>query len=165
MNEETKIDPQHQKSRTFLRTVGPVLIVLGAALIIWGAITMFSPAWSSRGGFSETSRSMFGGFGMCAGGGVCLFVGITMTMLGYLGRVARHVSAEVAPVAKDTFNYVAEGTQQAVGDLAGAIGQSLRGAAPPPSAAPPAARVRCLKCNADNPAGAKFCSQCGAHLL
>ena len=75
-----------------------------------------------------------------------------------MGRVARYQAQQIAPVAKDTFNYMAEGTQEGIKTVVGAIGEGLRQGGPGGS---PQTMVRCHKCNALIEAEAKFCSQCG----
>ena len=62
---------------------------------------------------------------------------------------------------KDTFNYLAEGTQEGVKTMAGAIGQGLREGG---LGGGSQTVVRCHKCNALAPAEAKFCGQCGQAL-
>ena len=69
-----------------------------------------------------------------------------------MGKVARYMAQETAPVGKDTFNYMAEGTSEGVETLAGAIGRGLSAAG---------AVIRCHKCNAPIPADTKFCGGCG----
>jgi hypothetical protein len=54
-----------------------------------------------------------------------LFVGIVMCMFGFLGALARYQAGEVAPVGKDTFNHLAEGTKGGVQTVATAVGAGL----------------------------------------
>ena len=54
-----------------------------------------------------------------------LFVGIVLCLFGFQGAIARYEAGEIAPVAKDTFNYLAEGTQEGVRTIAAAIGGGL----------------------------------------
>ena len=54
-----------------------------------------------------------------------LFIGIVMCMFGFMGALARYVTAEQAPVAKDTINYMAEGTQDAVRTVARVAAQGV----------------------------------------
>lgn len=95
MSEETKIDPQHPSTRRLLRTLGPILVGIGLLLIIVGMVGFFS----SFGSFEPPHYFWCGFLGM-----PLLFVGIVMCQLAFLGTVARYVSAEAAPVHKDTFN-------------------------------------------------------------
>jgi membrane protease subunit (stomatin/prohibitin family) len=85
-----------------------------------------------------------------------LFAGAVCCQFGFMGRVSRYVAGEVAPVQKDTFNYLAEGTQQGVRTLAGAVRDGL--------AAGKSAAAECSKCHAANEPDAKFCAHCGAEL-
>jgi hypothetical protein len=54
---------------------------------------------------------------MALGGAMCQF--------GYLGDVARYVSAETSPVAKDTANYLAEGIQPGAKAVAKSIAEGV----------------------------------------
>ena len=152
--EERKIDPRHSGVRAFLRVVGPLTAMAGLVFAIVGFASFFSA---------------FGSFGppryfWCAFVGLPLMVvGIGMTAFGFMGAVVRYQAGELAPVGKDAFNYLAKGTKDGVKAVAGAIGAGL--------AEGTGARgtqektvLRCHKCNADNDADAKFCSQCGAAL-
>ena len=54
-----------------------------------------------------------------------IFVGIVMTKMGYLGKVARYTSQELAPVGKDTFNYMAKETKEGVADMSEAFFEGM----------------------------------------
>jgi hypothetical protein len=54
---------------------------------------------------------------MCVGSAMCMF--------GFVGAFARYIAAEQAPVAKDTLNYMADGTQEAVKTVARAAAQGV----------------------------------------
>jgi hypothetical protein len=77
-----------------------------------------------------------------------------------MGAVGRYMAGEMAPVAKDTFNYMADGTQDGIRTVARAVGEGLGlrdgGGA--------ATVVLCHRCNGENDADAKFCSECGAPI-
>jgi len=151
MSEERKIDPKHREIRDRLRVIGPVLIVVGGLFAAVGVIDFFMA---------------FGGAGQprlfwCVFVGMpILFLGLAATMYGFMGAVARYQAGEIAPVAKDTLNYVAEGAEDGVRTVARAIGEGLGAAAQGTDAAP----VRCHKCSALNDADAKFCDECGTAL-
>jgi hypothetical protein len=146
-----QIDPGHNTTRDTFRVMGPVVALTGVGFMIVAFVNFFHA---------------FGGHGQpelfwCFFIGVpLLFAGGVMTSYGYMGKVMRYTAQEMAPVGKDTFNYMADGTREGVKTIASAIGQGLHegglGAAP--------TMIRCLKCNAPSPADAKFCSQCG-HAL
>ena len=148
MDEETKIDPRHSNTRQFLRKLGPLLAGAGLLLMVIGVGSFFA----SFGTF-EPPRYLW----CCFLGIPLLAVGLGMTQFAYLGAFARYVAGEAAPVQKDTFNYLAEGTKEGVKTLATAVGEGF--------AAAGRTQVRCRKCNHGNDADAKFCKNCGASLV
>ena len=75
-----------------------------------------------------------------------MFVGAVCSMMGFGGALARYHAGEDAPVATDTFNYMAEGTQDGVRTVASAIGDGLRGETRKTDGADPA----CPDCGASN---------------
>ena len=196
--EEERIDPGHQSTRGGLRGLGGVLLAGGALLLCFGVYRMFSPAWADQGNpsegfmegrrsfdevsrrtrdeFHDTGATMFSGFAMAAGGMICLAVGAVLLKMGYMGRVARYVAGEVAPVASDTVNYVAGSTRQGAHDLAEAVAGGINDALHPHAAAPappqPApsqtvasqAEKTCRECGARNAPSSRFCAQCGKPL-
>jgi len=152
----SEIDPQHSAKRSVLRTVGPLVMAVGGLFLAVGMISFFS----SFGSFSSGPPRYF----WCAFVGMpILFVGLVLTKFGYMGSVARYMSGEMAPVGKDTFNYVAKGTQEGVEAVAGAIGRGLASGQGADLGQTEVA-VRCHKCNEENDADAKFCNECGAAL-
>ena len=159
MYNKGEIDPGHRGPRNFFRAVGPVVAVIGLILIVVGIGSFFSKAAK----FGDPSDE-FGPpkYFWCVFVGIpVLFVGLVLSKFGYMGKVARYVAQEIAPVGKDTFNYMAEGTKDGVRTVAGAIGEGLREGMSGESGAP---SVRCHKCNALVDEGAKFCSDCGTSL-
>jgi hypothetical protein len=191
--EEERIDPGHQSTRGGLRGFGGVLLAVGALLLCFGVYRMFSPAWTDHGnpseGFMEGRRSIdevgrrmhddfrddaatsFSGFAMVAGGMICLAVGGVLLKMGYMGRVARYVAGEVAPVASDTVNYVAGSTRQGVHDVAEAVASGIHDALHPQGAAPAANTAVasqtdkfCRQCGARSAPSSHFCGECGKPL-
>lgn len=146
------IDCQHQQTRSTLRLLGPCIAGVGLVFLIIGIGSFFSS---------------FGSFGppryfWCAFVGMpLLFVGGVLSKFAFLGSMTRYMANEVAPVGKDTFNYMATGTKGAVRDLASAVGEGLRSGVP----AQASEVVRCHKCNEANDGDAKFCKNCGEALL
>jgi membrane protease subunit (stomatin/prohibitin family) len=76
-------------------------------------------------------------------------------MFGFMGAVARYQAGEIAPVGKDTFNYMAHGTQGGVRTMASAVGAGLAEGAG-------GATLACPACGHPNDEDAKFCDDCGA---
>jgi hypothetical protein len=146
MNDEEKLNPGHSSTRGVLRVVGPLLVAVGLIFTIAGIGSFFS----SFGTF-EPPRYFW-----------CAFVGLPLVALGvaiskyaFMGGLFRYVAGETAPVAKDTFNYMAEGTQQGVRTMAAAVGEGLRGSG---------TELHCGKCGQPNDPDARFCQKCGASL-
>jgi hypothetical protein len=152
MSDESKIDPGHSSSRQFLRIFGPTTAVLGLLLTVIG----FGSFLTSLGSH-EMPRYFW-----CAFIGLPLLgVGVAMSQFGFLGSFIRYVSGESAPVQKDTFNYLAEGTKEGVRTVATAIGEGLAGGMQKDGYV----GKRCLTCHHENDMDAKFCKNCGAALV
>jgi hypothetical protein len=112
------VSPQHVKTRTALRVAGPAVLALG---VIFTA-TAFIDFALSMNDLSRGSPRLF----WCAFVGMpLLFVGTVLCMGGFLGSVARYTAAESAPVAADTFDYMAEHTQDGVKTVAKAMAQGV----------------------------------------
>ena len=140
--EEEKINPGHEQTRNKLRKAGLICLIVALPL-------MCIP---------------FIGFPL-------MFAGLVMTMFGFAGKMARYQAAEIAPVQKDTFNYMADGTKSGVRTVANAAGEGLTtGFAAGGMAKIASDRrdsqpgVRCHKCNFVETPEAKFCSNCGAAM-
>lgn len=147
---ERQLDPGHTSVRNALRVIGPMIALIGLGFVVVGMVGFFR----AFGSFGPPQHAWCPFVGM-----PLLFVGIVMTSYGYMGKVMRYGAQETAPVVKDTFNYMADGTQQGIKMVAGAIGQGLKEGGLGPGGA--ATKIRCHKCNALNDAGARFCDQCG----
>jgi hypothetical protein len=148
MKDEPLIDPGHRKIQGVLRTFGPFLVVLG---LILSAIGLFS-FFSSFGTFE------FPRYFWCVLVGFPLMgVGLSLSRVGYLGEILRYMSREVAPVSKETFNDLAEGTRPGVETIARAVGEGLR-------AGRREEAKTCPRCQSANDPSARFCNQCGSPL-
>ena len=151
MSEETNLDPQHTSTRTTLRMLGPILAGIGLLLIVIGTASFFA----SFGSFGPPRYFWCAFLGM-----PLLFVGLVMCGLAFQGAIARYQAGEVAPVAKDTINYLAEGTQEGVKTVATAIGEGIAAG----MSGSRKADNRCPRCSHSNDADAKYCKNCGAAL-
>ena len=150
MLEEQRINPSHPSARQFLRVVGPLTVATGLLLTLIGLGSFFA----SFGSF-EPPRYFW-----CAVVGLPqIGVGGTMCHFAFLGAIVRYQAGEVAPVGRDTFNYLADGTRDGVRTMAAAasagVADGLRGNA---------AALRCPQCNHIVDADARFCDDCGAPL-
>lgn len=144
-------DQGQGQTRETLRALGLILTLVGGVFTLVGLGSFFS-AFGSFG----TPRYFW-----CAFIGLPLIgLGTNLMRYGYLGAVTRYVANEVAPVAKDTINYLAEGTEEAMQKMGQAVGQGIAAA----GTATHLPQVRCHKCNHENPVSAKFCSSCGSAL-
>lgn len=142
--EEEILNPGHASKRSVLRILGPIVLLTGIVLMAVGFINFMM----SMGTGSGPPR-LFWCFML---GMPVLFVGIVMTKIGFLGAVARYMAAESAPVAKDTFNYMADGTKDGVRDITTAIREGITGEH---------GSVHCNDCGHENDSEAQFCDQCG----
>jgi hypothetical protein len=144
MNRLDPNDPGHVRLRTALRTAGAIVFCVGLLLAIISAASLMTsdgePRWFWLG---------FVGLPLMFAGGV-------MGMFGWMGAMARFQAREGAPVATDTFNYMADETKGSVKTLAGAAGEGFREGS--------RGTRSCPKCGASNDADAKFCKACGAAL-
>lgn len=147
---EDPIDPGHKGPQNLFRVLGPVVLGLGLFLIVIAFVDFFL-AFGAK---------LFWCFFLAM---PLIFVGGVMCQFGYAGKVARYMAQEMAPVSKDTFNYLADGTQEGVKTVAAAVGQGLA-AGGVALGGKAATKVRCHKCNALAEEGARFCPQCGSPL-
>lgn len=175
-----QINPKHSSIRWILRLIGPAMILIGAVCMIV-AFVDFIKAMNGHG-----QPSLFWLFFI---GGPLLVFGFAVTSMAFMGAVMRYQAQEVTPVATDTFNYMADGTQQGVKTVARAAGSGLAeglaagyaAAGATPTADPAASMasmmaaaaasstalskvILCHKCNAENPDGSRYCNACGAPL-
>ncbi len=151
---DQRIDPGHNRTRKKLRVLGPILLGVGVVfmLIAVGSIV-----------FAFLFKLPAAGIGFLLGffGIPLIFAGSVCCMYGYMGKLTRYSAQETAPVAKDTFNYLADGTQEGVRTVAGAIGQGLREGM---SQNGGESELRCPQCGSGQDSDAKFCDDCGAAI-
>ncbi|HAI10292.1 MAG TPA: hypothetical protein DCM28_01220 [Phycisphaerales bacterium] len=148
--EEEKINPGHTQARNALRVIGPIFLLTGGIFMAIGMISFFS----SMGSFGPPRY-----FWCCFVAGPLLFIGLVTTSYGFMGAVARYTAGEAAPVGKDTFNYIAKGTQSGIRDVTSAIREGLTGEEDQ------SRQIRCSSCQHPNDADAQFCDQCGYRLI
>ncbi len=145
------IDSGHKERRAILRIIGPMVLGTGLLFTVIGIGSFFA----SLGSFSPPRHFW------CAFVGLPLVgVGIAICKFAFMGAVSRYVANEVAPVGKDVVNYMADGTKDAVRDVAAAIGEGISSSHNDREVHV----VRCHKCNESNETSANFCKSCGASL-
>ncbi len=111
--------PWHPKVRRILRIGGPLILLLGLALMGIGLTSFFM----AMGGGGPPRYFWCGIVAM-----PILFVGGVMTQFGYFGAIARYLAAEQAPIACDAVNDMVDGTQDSVRKVAKAVAQGIQDA-------------------------------------
>jgi hypothetical protein len=149
-----QIDPRHREVRAILRVLGPLVLVIGIVLTAIGLISFFSAI-----GTFQAPRY----FGMVILGLPLIGIGVGLTRIGFLGEILRYFSGEATPVARDTFNTMAEGTRHGIETIAHAAGRGFATAVGGGNLAEPDMSL-CRHCQAPNPGNAKFCNQCGTPI-
>jgi hypothetical protein len=133
-------DPRHQSLRNTLRLVGPIIFGIGVVLVVISAASLM-------GGVGNLFFLGFIGLPL-------MFVGGVMCQFGFLGALYRYAASEGAPVASETFNYMADETKESVKTIAGAVGEGLREGM--------GGHKACPKCGARCDVDSRFCKACGA---
>lgn len=151
MSEQEKINPGHRTAVKVLCIVGPVVLALGLICTLISLVDFFS-----AGGPPKLFWLGFVGLPL-------IFAGSVMTMMGFAGKIARFHAAQYAPVAKDTFNYMAEGTQDGVQTVARSIVRGIYEAGTVDKTAADSS-LTCPGCGFVETADAAYCSGCGAAL-
>jgi len=108
---------KHGAARSFLRIAGPVISAVGLILLIIGMASFFLAF--AGGGPPRLFWCAFVGMPL-------LFVGGVLSMLGFMGAVARYTAAEQVPVATDAINDLAEGAQGAVKTVTRAVAEGVK---------------------------------------
>ena len=108
--------PEQDGIRKFLRIAGPVIFLVGLVCAIIAAARLFA----SAGSFDGPHYFWLGFVGL-----PLMFVGGVLSQFGFIGAVARFMAGEVAPVAADSANYVAEETKGAVETVAKAAAKGV----------------------------------------
>ena len=111
-----KINPNHTTQSNILRILGPTILLIGLTFFAIGFISFFL----ALGKFGSPK------FFWCAFVGMpIMFVGLVMCKFAFIGKVARYTAGEIAPVGKDTFNYLAEESKEGISDVAEAIAEGM----------------------------------------
>lgn len=146
MGKDKFIPEEHNKARSFFRVIGPISLIIGISCMIIAFVDFFK----GMQGFGGPSLFWLFFVGM-----PLIFVGFSLSGMGYGSAIAKYEAREYAPVAKDTFNYLAKETASGVNEISKAIQQ---GSAPTPM-------LTCPNCQHQNDFDAKFCDECGEKLV
>jgi hypothetical protein len=160
---------RHDATRNLLRIVGPLVVATGLAFIIVGMVSFFS----SFNSVSQSVRQPWPPLGpppaepegpqyfWCVFVGMPIFiVGLLLCKFAFLGAVARYAAQEIAPVGRDTFNYLASEARPGIRGMASAVTEGIRQGMGQAAGA----QVICSRCHAANDPDARFCKNCGAEL-
>jgi len=147
MGQEPFVTQRHIQIRNTLRVAGPIILLIGLIFVISAVVSLVTSNGEPR-------------FAWLAFVGMPLmFVGGVMTLHGFMGALARYSMREGAPVSAQTFNYMADETQDGIKTTAAALGSGLReGFSPQP-------KIFCTQCGRENDGDAKFCKHCGKAMV
>ena len=145
MKKEPFIPEKHLQMKSLFRRLGPLLLVSGVVCLIIAMVDFFTLDF-----FEEPKYFWLGFVGM-----PIIFIGSIVTYAGYGQDAAKYMSREMAPVTSETFNYIAEETQEGVETVAKAV---QRGKAEVVQA------KKCPNCQTLNKVDANFCNECGASI-
>lgn len=159
-----RLDPDHSTKRRQISIVSVLLFVVGLSVLAYGLMQFSSGFLRPSSEFfadpnrvmDEDRRSGFTGILCMFAGGVTLMFAVRALFYARAGSILRYAAAETAPVAKDTFNYLADETQEGVQKLAGAVAKGRTA-----SGGGEVIKVRCRQCGYLESEDAKFCSGCG----
>jgi transcriptional regulator with XRE-family HTH domain/ribosomal protein L40E len=140
------------RARHGLRVAGWICLGIGLTLLFGGLIAFVS----GFGSFSDFGGGVSGVL-LFGAGGFLTVIGAALLGFGYYGSVARYTAGEVAPVAKDTTNYMLDGTRE---ELSKSIKTAAEALKTPDKESLPV----CPRCGTVNEKGAHYCDHCGALL-
>lgn len=135
-------DNNHENIKRKLRIAGFILLAVGAVFAIIGFVDFFS-VFTSGGGMPRLFWMLFLGLPMVG-------VGIMLLSLGYKREISKYFKNESVPV----INEAADELTPAIKSIKRALKDDE----------PQKDEITC-KCGARNPAGMRFCGQCGKPLV
>jgi uncharacterized membrane protein len=144
---------ENKKAKRVLKIVGFISLILGIILTVAGFISVFNDFNDSGEPFllpHEIPRHRPGNPGLIFLGFPLIFIGGVCLSYAYMGKVARYTASEMAPVAKDTANYMIDGTKDEIIDLISKIKGNTK--------------INCPYCGDENDSDAVYCDYCGRKL-
>ena len=108
-----RINPNHKQQNSALKVIGPIVLMIGLIFTAIGMVSFFSAFGNSSGPPRLFWCAIIGLPITGVGVGICKFA--------FMGKIARYSAGELAPVTKDTFNYMAKETQEGVTDITKAV--------------------------------------------
>lgn len=154
-------EENHQKNKRKLKTVGKILLSIGIVTSITGIILLIL-GFANVGDFSSNIDMvlfMVGGF-LFAIGFAILGFGIQAISFAHAREIGSYTASSVAPVLKETTEYIAPAVNKSVGGLAESISEGIVSG----KAKEKTETITCQECGEKNEKGSKFCSNCGKSL-
>ncbi|NDF13461.1 MAG: zinc ribbon domain-containing protein [Proteobacteria bacterium] len=159
--------PKYQIAKRLVRVLAVLFLVSGGACFFI-AIRSFATPLSERVGIGDFHYFFFAI--------PLLFLGAILAMASSLGSITRFFLSsqretlkdafelkrdamqyhlqEIAPIQKDTINYMVSGTRDSVRDVVSAISEGIRGEG----------TLMCPSCQARSQSSARFCHSCGEKM-
>lgn len=152
---------RHRQIRSGIRIFGIALTVTGGLMILAGCAAFLELLGGDQNGFpGRDHSSAFSRFAFAVFGLPIFCLGLQMLAAGFFDKILRYKANATAPVATDTFNYIARETKDSIGDLARTVADNLSDSAT--TVAHP--HHACQRCGAEVSGDANFCDQCGTRL-
>lgn len=154
-------EENHQKIKGKLKTAGKILLSVGIVISITGIILLIL-GFANFGDFSSNNDMVMfivGGF-LFAIGFAMLGIGIYATFFAHAREIGSYTASSVAPVLKETTEYIAPAVNKSVGNLAESISEGIASG----KAKGKDEAITCKKCGEKNEKGSKFCSKCGKSI-
>ena len=161
MNGKYVNEENHQKVKGKLKKVGKILLGIGIVISIAGIILLIL-GFANVGDFSSNIDMvlfMVGGF-LFAIGFAILGFGIYATFFAHAREIGSYTASSVAPVLKETTEYIAPTINNTVGGMAESISEGIASG----KAKGKAEAIICQNCGEKNKKGSEFCSNCGKSL-
>jgi ribosomal protein L40E len=155
-----RIDDNHNEKRAMFRIIGLLTLIIGAIFLIIGAVDFFSSATTtlSLGPIGDLTVNNGPHLFWCIFVGIILlFIGGVLTGVGFMGSALRYEAAEMAPVANDVINYMADGTKDSIETISKSIHKGI-------SKEDNIELLICSSCSTSNSGDSKYCNNCGALL-
>lgn len=127
---------ENPKLRKRLRVLGVILTAIGGLFMLIAFIDFFASDFPTL-------------FWLFFVGMIILFPGSIMLKFGFMSTVARYTASEMAPVKKDTLNYLIGGTREEISKTIKSFKEDV---------------IVCPKCNETLDKDSKFCNHCGYKL-
>ena len=158
-------EENHQKIRRKLKKSSKICLAIGIPVLIAG-IVLFIIGFSN---FNSSSISTAGSkMAMLAGGSFVIFIGFVLSAVGiyttffaHAREISSYTASSIAPVIKDTAEYLAPTTNNVVKEISESVSEGIAKGKSSSNKGANAGKVVCQNCGHKNESTAKFCSNCG----